>query len=299
MTHHTPEGLPPSDQHPESALKNSGLLMWQAYCDMKAENEELREQIEALRAQPANPRDTEFGREAEKLADDYLELNRKYTELLSAQAAGVVPVAYMAWRGAFRVSPHGQDAEGNEWLELVDGPDVKGAFPVYASAPPAHVPADVEAWRHVANEWADMATSCLQWLRNIRDGISSADTAIANTLTMLAHCKAVTEAAPKVAQHPAPEPAQAVDAADLPEKRLHGLAVEAGLCEEGDYLSPKLLKFARAALAARQPQAQQGGGEVAAVWRDAANWIRNNYQDHPNIASLCDAMCEAGQKGNS
>lgn len=31
-------------------------------------------------------------------------------------------------------------------------------------------------------------------------------------------------------------------------------------------------------------------------WRDAATWLCNNYQDHPNIASLCEAMCEAGAK---
>jgi hypothetical protein len=34
----------------------------------------------------------------------------------------------------------------------------------------------------------------------------------------------------------------------------------------------------------------------AQAWRDAAQWLRNNYQDHPNIASLCDAMVEYGSK---
>ncbi len=28
-------------------------------------------------------------------------------------------------------------------------------------------------------------------------------------------------------------------------------------------------------------------------------WIRNNYQNHPNIASLCDAMREAANKENN
>jgi hypothetical protein len=32
------------------------------------------------------------------------------------------------------------------------------------------------------------------------------------------------------------------------------------------------------------------------AWRDSAQWLRNNYQDHPNIASLCDAMIEYGSK---
>lgn len=31
---------------------------------------------------------------------------------------------------------------------------------------------------HIANEWADMATNGVQWLRNIRDGISTADDAL-------------------------------------------------------------------------------------------------------------------------
>lgn len=31
---------------------------------------------------------------------------------------------------------------------------------------------------HQANEWADAATNGLQWLRNIRDGISTVDEAI-------------------------------------------------------------------------------------------------------------------------
>jgi hypothetical protein len=34
----------------------------------------------------------------------------------------------------------------------------------------------------------------------------------------------------------------------------------------------------------------------AQAWRDSAQWLRNNYQDHHNIASLCDAMVEYGSK---
>lgn len=45
-----------------------------------------------------------------------------------------------------------------------------------------------EVWRHASNEWADSATSGLQWLRNIRDGISTVEAAIANTEGSIAHC---------------------------------------------------------------------------------------------------------------
>ncbi len=34
----------------------------------------------------------------------------------------------------------------------------------------------------------------------------------------------------------------------------------------------------------------------AQAWRDSAQWLYNNYQDHPNITSLCDAMVEYGSK---
>lgn len=35
-----------------------------------------------------------------------------------------------------------------------------------------------EYWQHQANEWADTATSGLQWLKNIKDGISTPQDAI-------------------------------------------------------------------------------------------------------------------------
>lgn len=50
-------------------------------------------------------------------------------------------------------------------------------------------------WRHVANEWADSATSGLQWLRNIRDGISTQAEAMRNMIDSIAHCMEVQEAA--------------------------------------------------------------------------------------------------------
>jgi hypothetical protein len=49
-----------------------------------------------------------------------------------------------------------------------------------------------KSYQHCANEWADMATSGLQWLKNVRDGISTADDAIANMELMLEHCNDVT-----------------------------------------------------------------------------------------------------------
>lgn len=49
-------------------------------------------------------------------------------------------------------------------------------------------------WRHVANEWADMATSGLQWLRNIDAGTSTVDQAILNMDDLLVHCKSVSDA---------------------------------------------------------------------------------------------------------
>lgn len=43
----------------------------------------------------------------------------------------------------------------------------------------------------------------------------------------------------------------------------------------------------RAALTQQAKPVQQGG------WHDAAQWLRDNYQDHQTIAGLCDAMVAA------
>lgn len=56
----------------------------------------------------------------------------------------------------------------------------------------------VEAWGHASNEWADSATSGLQWLRNIRDGISTVEAAINNTEGSIKHCMEVTAIAQAV-----------------------------------------------------------------------------------------------------
>ena len=55
--------------------------------------------------------------------------------------------------------------------------------------------AQVEAMRHVANEWADMATSGMAWLKNIHDGVSSTQDAIDNARQGIAHCREVGVAA--------------------------------------------------------------------------------------------------------
>lgn len=54
---------------------------------------------------------------------------------------------------------------------------------------------EVKAWQHVANEWADMATSGIQWLRNIQDGTSSVEDALRNMADCLNHCEAVRDTA--------------------------------------------------------------------------------------------------------
>lgn len=46
-------------------------------------------------------------------------------------------------------------------------------------------------------------------------------------------------------------------------------------------------EFAAALLALRAEPVQQGG------WHDAAQWLRDNYQDHQTIAGLCDSMVAA------
>jgi hypothetical protein len=44
------------------------------------------------------------------------------------------------------------------------------------------------------------------------------------------------------------------------------------------------------------PAPAQPAVPLTQAWRDSAQWLRNNYQDHPNIASLCNTMVEYGSK---
>ena len=52
-----------------------------------------------------------------------------------------------------------------------------------------------DAWlaaaQHQANEWADTATNGLQWLRNIKDGISTVDEAIAALESDIKYCRLI------------------------------------------------------------------------------------------------------------
>jgi hypothetical protein len=48
-------------------------------------------------------------------------------------------------------------------------------------------------WQHIANEWADMATNGIQWVRNISEGISTPEEALKSLESDLAHCREVND----------------------------------------------------------------------------------------------------------
>lgn len=50
---------------------------------------------------------------------------------------------------------------------------------------------------HRANEWADAAVNGLQWLRNIRDGVSGVDEAILEMESNVTRCRKLTASPPK------------------------------------------------------------------------------------------------------
>jgi len=47
----------------------------------------------------------------------------------------------------------------------------------------------MKTWQHAANEWADAATNGLQWVRNIRDGISTPEEAIGALQSDIFHAR--------------------------------------------------------------------------------------------------------------
>jgi len=49
--------------------------------------------------------------------------------------------------------------------------------------------AELENYPHYANELCDAVTSGLQWLKNIRDGISTVDSALENMRSLWKHCQ--------------------------------------------------------------------------------------------------------------
>lgn len=259
MTHNTLEGLPSIDSAQLPDL--SAVIQWlESGCD------------------PA---------EAVKELKHYQGRLTQTREALRAQAAGVVPVGWrhkdghIQWR-----NPEWEPGIAEKYtVEL-------GWTPLYASAPPAHVPADVEAvprvWRNALRKLAFMARTS-GGTAGPDDGLMQA---CADAEALLS--KPYVYPSP---QHPTPSPAQAVDAPDLDAAREMGakggpvveaerLAFEAwmaGHCwkvsptwngkeyddSEGDKKRKLLDPLARttrmlwaawrdrAALAARQPQAQQ------------------------------------------
>ena len=50
----------------------------------------------------------------------------------------------------------------------------------------------VADWAHASNEWADTATNGLQWLLNVKDGISDIDAAILSIKADIKHCQDLT-----------------------------------------------------------------------------------------------------------
>jgi hypothetical protein len=72
-----------------------------------------------------------------------------------------------------------------------------------------------EGWRHAANEWADMATSGIQWIKNLRDKICTHEAALENMEECLAHCREVSALAaaplPPRSGEGEPQPSHDVD----------------------------------------------------------------------------------------
>ena len=56
-------------------------------------------------------------------------------------------------------------------------------------------PKESASWRHSANEWADTAINAAQWIKNIRDGISTPEQALDNLEVCIVHCQEVGRAA--------------------------------------------------------------------------------------------------------
>ena len=85
----------------------------------------------------------------------------------------------------FRCERFGQDLSTHARAQVVS------AFAALASAP-----ADERAaLHHVANEWADMATCAIQWIRNIKNGVSTPEAALENLMSNLTHCQEVQSCA--------------------------------------------------------------------------------------------------------
>lgn len=80
---------------------------------------------------------------------------------------------------------------GDTWPTQIGYGDLINQDGPEAAALIRRLAGEVERARHSANEWADMATSGIQWLRNVRDGMSSVEAALENMDECLAHCQEV------------------------------------------------------------------------------------------------------------
>ncbi|NMU89048.1 hypothetical protein HGQ98_04020 [Achromobacter ruhlandii] len=88
---------------------------------------------------------------------------------------------------------------------------LRASAPVAGEAVNADFLASWEAQRHAGNEWADMATNGIQWMRNVRDGISTPEKALECLASDLAHCRATQARAgitPPAAPQASAEPQQ-------------------------------------------------------------------------------------------
>lgn len=73
-----------------------------------------------------------------------------------------------------------------DWEEWPGGwPEILSAYETQRDAAAA-LRVEVEELRHRANGWSDIANSGPQWLRNVRDGLSTPQTAIENMEALIA-----------------------------------------------------------------------------------------------------------------
>lgn len=127
------------------------------------------------------------------VVDAFVRLNAKIQDL-SAQLAEMrgqagTPFAWANLRDGDPTFPRVlMDEDSADWMvekSTVNPPVTK--IPLYTRpVPPAASP-------HAINEWADVATKALQFLRNLRDGVSSVDAAIESVEWGVAHAYSVAE----------------------------------------------------------------------------------------------------------
>ncbi|CAB3643352.1 hypothetical protein LMG26685_02154 [Achromobacter mucicolens] len=128
----------------------------------------------------------------------------------------------------------------------------------------AHIRELLARWelqRHAANEWADMACNGVQWIRNIRDGISTAEEALENLASNMTHCRE-TQARAGTEPPAAPQASEAVRDAALEEAATFLERNRSTWVSTRAAFEIRALKTQRAALSA-QPGAQMNGGSDA------------------------------------